>query len=85
MTNRAPALGAYADQMYSQLRVLSETYDEHSVSLAAVIIELIDELDKRCPLWQRQAHAKQLLGAYQLLTEHLGEQTDPLLEQLQQL
>lgn len=85
LTNRAPGLALYAAQLDTQLHALSQRYDTDSVSLAAAITQLIDDLKQNRTPWQRHQQQFHLLGAYQLLMRRQGNQADALLEQVRQL
>ena len=85
LTNRAPGLAFYADQLHTQLTVLSHDYTEHCVSLACVMIQLIDDLQHHRQPWQRRQQSQHLIGAYHQLQQRLGDQAESLFEQLHQL
>lgn len=85
LTNRAPGLAAYAAQLQTQLEALTPTYGEAAVALAAVIIQVRDDLQQHRRPWQRREQSQHLLGAYQHLCQRLGKHADTLLEQVQRL
>ena len=85
LTNRAPGLACYAAQLHTQLTALAEHYGDRAVSLAAVIVQLIDDLQHQRRPWQRRQQSQQLIGAYHHLTLGLNRQADRLIEQVRRL
>ena len=85
LTNRAPGLACYAAQLHTQLTALAERYDDRAVSLAAVIVQLIDDLQQQRRPWQRRQQSQQLIGTYHYLTQQLGDLADHLIEQVRRL
>lgn len=85
LTNRAPGLAAYAAQLQTQLDALTPAYGEEAMSLAAVIIQVRDDLQQHRRPWQRREQSRHLLGTYQHLRQRLGDQADTLLKQVQHL
>jgi hypothetical protein len=85
LTNRAPGLAAYAAQLKTQFDALTPVYGEEAMSLAAVIIQVRDDLQQHRRPWHHREQSQHLLGAYHHLRQQLGDQADCLLEQVQQL
>ena len=83
--NRAAGLAAYADELYSQLTELAEHYGQQPVELAAIMIQLLDDLKARRKPWQQRQLQLHLVGAYQQLTQALGEQAGELFHHVQLL
>ena len=77
--NRAPGLAAYGAELYAQLHTLAEQYTLPGVSLAAVMVQLLDQLNTRRHTGrsrdaQRHQQRLHLLGAYQHLIQCLGDE-----------
>ena len=85
LANRAPGLAYYADQLHTPLTALSGQYTEDDVSLACVMVQLMDDLQQHRRPWQRRQQLQHLIGAYHLLQQRLEDQTEPLLETVKQL
>lgn len=85
LTNRAPGLACYAAQLHTQLTALAQHYGDRAISLAAVIVQLSDDLAYRRRPWQCRQQSQQLIGAYHGLTQELGPHADLLIEQVQLL
>lgn len=85
LANRAAGLACYATELHAALSALAGEYGIDAVSLAAVIIQLIDDLQQRRRPWQRREQSHHVLGAYQHLHRLLGDNADTLIERVGQL
>lgn len=85
LTNRAPGLACYAAQLHAHLAALTPDYGEAAVALAAVIVQLRDDLQQHRRPGHRREQSRHRLGAYQHLRLRLADPADILLEQVQQL
>ncbi|MCP5088572.1 MAG: hypothetical protein GY952_17420, partial [Rhodobacteraceae bacterium] len=84
LRKRAPGLVLATAGLHQHLDPLRTQYGEEAVSLTAVIRCLTQELHHRRRPWQHYQQTQQLLGAYALLQQQLGPQTDDLLEAFQE-
>jgi hypothetical protein len=85
LRNRAPGLSLAIADLYGRLQALFPVYSPDAVSLACLVLRLLDMARKRpgpLPLDNRTLH---LAGAFSLLENLLGDKTDALLEAVQAL
>jgi hypothetical protein len=85
LTNRAPGLACYASELHSALTERAQDYGTEAVALAAVIVQLVDDLEHRRRPWQSQHQSQHLIAAYHSLQQRLGARADTLIEQVNQL
>ena len=83
LRNRAPGLVLATAGLHQQLDPLCTQYGGTAVSLAAVILRLTQNRHHQRRPWQHHQQTQQRLGAYALLQQQLGPQTDDLLEAFQ--
>jgi len=85
LINRAPGLAHYADDLHAQLTELAEHYEEESVCLAAIMVQLCQDLAPSQPSASYRETARHLLGVYHQPQGRLGERAEELINQVQQL
>lgn len=84
LRNRSPGLLLATAGLHQHLDPLRTQYGETAVSLAAVILRLTQDRHHSRRPWQHYQQTQQLLGAYALLQQQLGPQTDALLKAFQE-
>jgi hypothetical protein len=84
VANRAAGLACYASELHTALSALAEEYGTEAVALAAVIIQVSDDLHQRRRPWASREQSQHLLGAYHHLGQRLGDRADTLIERVQQ-
>jgi hypothetical protein len=85
LTNRAPGVGCDATALPTPLGAVAGDYAPDSVSRAAVIRQVSDDLPQGRRPWQQLQPTQHLLGAYPLWSHRLGDPTDPLMTPVQRL
>ena len=85
INNRAPGLSLYAQQMNAELAEVASRYGWQVTILACIILRLIAELDRRKRMWCRRQDRQYLLGAYGVLKQMAGPDTDAVLSDVEQV
>lgn len=85
LINRAPGLAHYAEDLHAQLTALAQCYGEEAVCLAAVMVQLCQDLSPSQTSASHRKTARHLLGVYHQLQRRLGECAVELIDQVQQL
>jgi hypothetical protein len=83
--NRAAGLALYMAELKSHLEGLAQEYGDVAVRLACLIYRLTHDLESRIRPWDHHRDEQYLFGAFSMLHETAGQETDIVLDAVNDL